>query len=83
MVIGMLFPTINNANIQFADKVFTWRTYTIKKALPTTRCIELIDKKKFAKTAFDENVKAVVVHMSFLNSKMTIYPVLITQIALL
>ena len=37
VVLAMLFLTINNTNIQFAEKELTWRSYITKKALPTTR----------------------------------------------
>ena len=45
------------------------------KALPTTEKVELINKKEFVKVAFNENIRAFVVHVSFLSlrSKMTIY----------
>ena len=58
VVLGISFLTFGNANIQFTKKQLTWRTYTTKKALPTTRQVEIIDQKEFAKTALDENVKA-------------------------
>ena len=75
MVLGMPFLTLSNANIQFAKKKLTLRSYTIKKALPTTQKIELINKKKFAKAALNKNIEVFVVHMSFLSlgSKMTIH----------
>ena len=75
MVLGMPFLTLTNADIQFAEKELTWRSYTAKKALPTTQRVELIDKKKFAKAALDKNIEAFIVHMSFLSlrSKMTIH----------
>lgn len=85
IVFKMSFFTFSNADIQFADKKLTWRTYTIKEALPITYQIELIDKKRFAKAALDENVKAFVVHVSSLSlrSKITIYLTQKTQITLL
>ena len=51
VVLGMLFLTFNNANIQFAEKELTWRSYTTAEALPTTKRVELIDKREFAKAA--------------------------------
>ena len=73
VVLGIPFFILSNANIQFAEKKLTWRSYTTEEALPTIRCIELIDKKEFTKAALDENVKAFVVHMAFLILKMVIY----------
>ena len=76
VVIEISFLTFNNADIQFAEKELTWRSYTAKEALPIIQRVELIDKKEFAKVALDEYIKASVMHMSSLSlrSKMTIYP---------
>ena len=76
VVLEMPFLTLNNADIQFAKKELTWRTYTTEDALPTTRRVKLINKKKFAKAALDENIETFVVYVSSLNlgSKMTIHP---------
>ena len=76
VVLGMPFLTFNNANIQFAEKELTWRSYTAEEALPTTRRVELINKKEFAKAALDENIEAFMVYVSSLSlrSKMTIHP---------
>ena len=43
VILGMLFLTVSNVDVQFAEKELTWRTYTTKKALPTNRRIKLID----------------------------------------
>ena len=72
VVLGMPFLTFSNADVQFAEKKLTCRTYTTKEALLTTRRIEIIDQKKFAKAALNENVEAFVVHISSLRSRMTI-----------
>ena len=62
----------------------TWRFYTIAKALPTTKRIEIINKKEFAKAALDENIEALVVHViSLILNLMLIYPAQEAQIALL
>ena len=83
IIIGMPFLTFSNANMQFAEKKLTWRSYTIKKTLPTIWKIELIDKKEFAKAALDEYIKAFVIHVSSLSlrSKIIIYLVWEAQIA--
>ncbi len=49
-------------------KKFTWRSYTTVKALPTTKQVELIDKKEFAKATLDENSKTFVVHIAALKA---------------
>ena len=74
VILGMPFLNFSNADIQFADKKLTWRTYTTKKTLPTTQWVELINKKKFTKATLNENVKAFVVYVAFLSLEITIYP---------
>ena len=64
-------------------KKLTWRTYTTKKALQTTGRVELIDQKEFAKITLDENIKAFMVHVSSLGSKITIHLARKAQMALL
>ena len=83
MVLEMPFLTLSNAKIQFAKNELTWRSYITKKALPTTCQVELIGKKKFAKTALDENVEAFIVYMAFFTLKILIYPAQKAQITLL
>ena len=71
----MPFLTFSNANIQFARKKLTGRPYTVAKALPTTKQVEIIDKKEFTKAALDKNVEAFVVHMTSLSlTSMPIHP---------
>lgn len=49
-------------------------TYTTNKALPTTRKVELINKKEFAEAVLDKDVKAFLVNINFLNLRlMTIH----------
>ena len=79
VILRMFFLTFNNANIQFAKKKLTWRSYTGTEALSTTKRIELIDKKKFAKAALDEKSETLVVHVAALealseSAKMTMHP---------
>ena len=73
VVLRMLFLTFSNANVQFAEKKLTWRTYTTKKALPNTCQVKIINRKKFAKAALEENVKAFVMYASSLGLRITIY----------
>ena len=79
----MYFLILSHANIQFAEKELTWRSYTTEEALPTTCWVELIDKKELAKAVLDENIKAFVVHLASLTSQMSIYSAREAQIALL
>ena len=79
----MLFLTLGNADIQFDEKKLTWTTYTIKKTLPITYQIKIIDQKEFAKAALDENIEAFVMHVISLGSKISIYPSKKAQLVLL
>ena len=73
VVVEMPFLTFSNANIQFTQKKLTWRSYTTAEALPTTKQVEIINSKKFAKATLDEYVKAFVMHVIFLLT-MAIHP---------
>ena len=64
----MPFLILSNADIQFAEKELIWRFYTVAKALPTTKRLEIIDWKEFAKAALDEHVEAFVMHMTSLST---------------
>ena len=79
----MPFLTFSNADVQFIEKELIWRFYITAKALPTTKRIELIDKKEFAKAALDRNSKTFVIHVAFLNLVPGIYPDKEAQIAFL
>ena len=81
-LIWMPFLTLSNADIQFARKELTWRSYITAEALPTTKRVEIIDKKEFTKAALDENVEAFVVHVTSLSlNSMPIHPAREAQIA--
>ena len=86
VVLEMPFLTFSNANIQIAAKEFTWRSYTAAEALPTTKRVELIDKKEFAKAALDEESETFVVHAAALETPlagMVIHPSQEAQISAL
>ena len=67
VVLDMPFLTLSNADVQFVEKELTWRSYTTAEALPTTKRVELIDKKEFAKAALDENSETFVVYVASLS----------------
>ena len=83
VILGMPFLTFSNADIQFAENELTWKTYTTEKALSTTRQVKVIDQKKFAQVALDENIEAYVMHVSSLGSRINIYLARKAQLALL
>ena len=66
VVLGMLFLILNNADVSFSERKLTWKSYTVDEALPTTKRIELIDKKEFAKAALDTESETFVMHVATL-----------------
>lgn len=73
-ILGILFFSLSNANIQFNGKKLIQRLYTIAEALSTTRKIEIINKKDFAKIALDNHFETFLVHIAALKAlKMTIH----------
>ena len=68
VVLGILFLTLSDANVDFSGRDLRWRTYTTKEAFPTTRRIKLVDKKGFAATALNPEHETYVVHIASLNS---------------
>ena len=67
VVLGIPFLTLSNANVQFVEKELILKSYTTAEALPTTKRVELINNKEFAKAALDGKSKTFVVHMTSLN----------------
>ena len=68
VVLGMPFLAFSNVDIQFAEKELIWRSYTAAEALSTTKWVELIDKKEFAKATLDEESETFVVHIAILEA---------------
>ena len=67
MVFGILFLILNDANVDFLDWKLRWRTYTTQKALLTTKCIKLVEKKKFVVAAIELKYKTFVVFVTSLS----------------
>lgn len=82
LVLGMLFLTPSNADLQFAEKKLEWRSFTTAEALPITKKVDLIDKRKFAAVALDENAETFVMYVAVLET-MSIHPTQKAQILLL
>ena len=81
VVLLMPFVIFSNADVQFVEKELTWRSYTITKALPTTKQVEFINKKEFVKVALDEKSETFVVDVAFLNLAPDFHPDRAAQIA--
>ena len=68
VILEMFFLTLSGADVDFSGWKFQWRTYTTKKALPTTRCVELVSKKEFAAAALDPEHEIYVVYVGLVSS---------------
>ncbi len=66
IVFGMPFLTMSNADVNFQARDLQWRSYTTGGVLPTTRQVELIEKKEFAAAAPDPEYEAFIVHVATL-----------------
>ena len=72
MVLKMFFLSLSKAEIRFAKRELVWKTYTATKALPTTRIVEIIDKKEFAAAALNVDDETFVVHVAALAKPTTV-----------
>ena len=63
----MSFFTLSGTNVDFLDWELWWKTYTTKKAFPTTRRIELVGKKEFATAALNSEHETFIVHVVLLS----------------
>ncbi len=64
IVLRMSFLTISNADVDFQAQALQWKSYTTGDVSPTTRRVELIEKKEFAATTLDLEHEAFVVHVA-------------------
>ncbi len=67
LVLGMPFLTMSNADIDFQARDLQWRSYTTGDALPTTRRVELIEKKEFVVVALDLEHEAFIAQVAALS----------------
>ena len=81
----MPFLTFSKADVRFAKRELVWRIYTAAEALPTTKRLEIIDKRKFAAVALNVDNETFVVHIAALVEPTTIpiYPSCQAQVATL
>ena len=68
VVLRMPFLTLSDADVDFSGRELWWKTYIAKEAFPTTRRVELVEKKKFAATALDPKNETFVIHVASLSS---------------
>ena len=68
LVFVISFLTLRGVDIIFFGRELWWKTYTTKKALSTTRRVELVGKKKFAAAALDPEHETYVIHVKLVSS---------------
>ena len=68
VVLGMPFLTLSSVDVNFLGRELRWRTYITKKALPTTKRVELVGKKEFAAAALDPESEIFVIHVASFSS---------------
>ena len=85
VILKILFLALSNADVSFAQKKFTWRSYTNSETLSTTRQVKVIGQKEFATAALDPDEKDIVVYIVSLSlgSKIAIHSVWEAKIAAL
>ena len=81
VVLGMPFLTLSSVDIRFAERELVWRTYSAAEALPTTRRVEIIDKKEFAVAALNKDDETFVMHTAAISTDSNIHPSRRAQIA--
>ena len=67
VVLGMPFLALSKVEVDFAERELTWKAYTIAEALPTTKRVQIIGPKKFAKAALDLDQEVFIVHVILFN----------------
>ena len=68
VVFVILFLTLSGVDVDFSGRELWWRTYTTKKAFPTTRRVELVGKKEFATAMLNPEHETYVVHVRSVSS---------------
>ena len=64
VILGIPFLKFNNTNVLFGKKTLTWRTYITNKALPSTKQVQIINKKDFVIAALDANNETFMIHVA-------------------
>ena len=74
VVLGMSFLALSKIEVDFAKRELTWKVYTIAKAFPTTKRVQIIDPKEFAKAVLDPDQETFIVHVITFFNSMKVYP---------
>ena len=60
----MFFLKISNADILFGKKIFTWKFYTINKALLITKQVQIVNLEKYVIAELDVNSETFLMHVT-------------------
>ena len=71
-VFGMPFLILSGTDVDVLGRKLWWRTYTTKKALPTTRHVKLVGKKKFVAVTLNLEYETYIVHVTSLSSTLPV-----------
>ena len=85
VVLGIPFLIFSKADIRFTERKLVWRTYIVTEALPTTRRVEIIDKKELTVEVLNADDEIFIVHVEALAepTTMPIHPSCQAQVATL
>ena len=73
VVMGLPFLALSKVEMDFAKRELTWKAYTIAEALPTTKRVQIIGSKEFAKAVLDPDQEAFVIHVATFFSLMEVH----------
>lgn len=83
IAINISFFTLSNVEIDFMGYYIYWKIYIFVEIFPTTRRVELIEKKRFTAAAFDLEDDVFIVYMAFICQNLDIHLLYRAQMALL
>lgn len=64
VVFAIFFLTFSKVKVDFTKREFIWKAYTTAEALSTTKKVQIINLKKFAKVVLDPKQKTFVVYIA-------------------
>ena len=73
IVLEMPILAFSKVKVDFAKRELTWKAYTIAEALPTTKRVQIIGLKEFAKAVLDPKQETFVVHVATLFNLMGVH----------
>ena len=63
-VLGMFFLKISNTDVSFGEMTLTWKSYTTKKTLSTTKQVQIVNLKEFVIAAWDVDSETLVIYIA-------------------